>query len=145
MTKEKTGWDSIPSLEGLKVEWEYEAESPLGKRVRDRMAAKELHMLFGVKNIPMKVVSKNFDEKGYLIDISNGGGAILLGKSLVEGQLVKIGFFLGKQKIVERAVVRNIVPTKTGRYRTGIEFIELSEDSEVCIGSLISARGYTDY
>ncbi len=145
MTKEKTNWDSIPSLEGLKVDWEYEPENALGKRVRDRMAAKELHVLFGVKNIPIKVVSKKYDEKGYLLDISNGGGAILLNKGLAEGQLVKIGFFLGKQKIVERAVVRNIVLTKTGKYRTGIEFVELSEDSDVYIGSLISARGYTEY
>jgi len=145
MTKEKSGWDNIPSLDGLKVDWEYEPENALGKRARDRMTAKELHRLFGVKNIPIKVVAKKFDEKGYLLDISNGGGAILLAKSLAEGQLVKIGFFLGKQKIVERAVVRNIVPTKTGKYRTGIEFIELTEDSESYIGSLISARGYTDY
>jgi hypothetical protein len=145
MTKEKTDWDSIPSLEGLKVDWEYEPENALGKRARDRMSAKELHVLFSVKNIPIKVVSKKFDEKGYLVDISNAGGAILLDKSLVEGQLMKIGLYLGKQKIVERAVARNIVPTKTGKYRTGVEFVELSEDSEVYIGSLISARGYTDY
>jgi len=145
MTKEKADWDSIPSLEGLKVDWEYEPENALGKRERDRMPAKELHVLFGVKNIPIKVVSKKFDEKGYLVDISNAGGAILLDKSLAEGQLMKIGFYLGKQKIVERAVTRNIVPTKTGKYRTGIEFVELSEDSGGYIGSLISARGYTDY
>ncbi len=145
MTKEKTKWDSIPSLEGLKVDWEYEPENALGKRERDRMSAKELHLLFSVKNIPIKVVSKKFDEKGYLIDISNGGGAILLNKGLAEGQLVKIGLYLGKKKIVERAVVRNIVPTKTGKYRTGIEFVELSEDSESYIGGLISARGYTEY
>ena len=42
MTKEKQGWDNIPSLEGLSVDWEYEPENAMGKRAKDRMVAKDL-------------------------------------------------------------------------------------------------------
>ena len=139
MAKEKTGWDQIPSLEGLEVDWKYEPENPLGKRAWLRIADNELHAILEVKNIPVKVASKNFEETGYLLDIAQGGVAVLLKTKLVIGQLLKIGFFLGKQKVISRAIIRNITSLE-GRFRTGIEFVELDKESESYIAGIISSK-----
>jgi hypothetical protein len=94
-----------------------------------------------VKSIPVKVVSKNFDEKGYLVDIAQSGLAVLLGTQLAENQQVKIGFFLGKQKILSRAIIRNIRDDK-GKFRTGMEFVDLNKEYESFIVGLISSKSY---
>ena len=141
MTKEKTGWDKIPSLQGLEVDWKYEPENPLGKRAWLRIADNELHSILGVKNIPVKVVSKNFDETGYLLDVAQGGLAVLLKTKLAVGQLLRVGFFLGKQKIVSRAIIRNAGPLED-RFRSGIEFVELDKESQSYIAGIISSKVY---
>jgi len=139
MAKEKTGWDEIPSLQGLEVDWKYEPENPLGKRAWLRIADNELHAILGVKSIPVKVVSKNFEETGYLLDIAQGGVAVFLKTKLAVGQLLKIGFFLGKQKVISRAIIRNITSLE-GRFRTGIEFVELDKESQSYIAGIISSK-----
>ncbi len=139
MAKEKTGWDEIPSLQGLEVDWKYEPENPLGKRAWLRIADNELYAILGVKSIPVKVVSKNFEETGYLLDIAQGGVAVFLKTKLVVGQLLKIGFFLGKQKVISRAIIRNITSLE-GRFRTGIEFVELDKEVESYIAGIISSK-----
>ncbi len=139
MTKEKTGWDKIPSLQGLEVDWAFEPENPLGKRTWLRIADNELHTILGVNNIPVKVASKNFEETGYLLDIAQGGFAALLKTKLSEGQLLKVGFFLGKQKVLSRAIVRN-VGSLEGRFRAGIEFVELDKDCQSFIAGVISSK-----
>ena len=139
MAKEKTGWDEIPSLQGLEVDWKYELENPLGKRAWLRIADNELYAILGVKSIPVKVVSKNFEETGYLLDIAQGGVAVFLKTKLVVGQLLKIGFFLGKQKVISRAIIRNITSLE-GRFRTGIEFVELDKEVESYIAGIISSK-----
>lgn len=139
MAKEKSGWDQIPSLKGLEVDWKYEPENPLGKRAWLRIADNELHVVLGVKNIPVKVVSKGFEETGFLLDIAQGGFAALLKTKLAEEQLLKIGFFLGKQKVVSRAIVRNIASLE-GRFRTGIEFIELDNECISYIAGIIASK-----
>ena len=141
MGKDKTKWDDIPSLQGLKVDWEYEPENPLGKRVWMRMADHDLLAILGVKRIPIKVVSKNIDETGYLLDLAQGGLAVLLNTQLAVGQAVKLGFFLGKHKVISKAVIRN-VRNLEGKHRTGIEFVELAKESETFITGLISAKVY---
>lgn len=141
MTKEKTKWDEIPSLQGLEVDWEYKPENPLGKRAWVRMADNDLLSILGVKRIPIKVVSKNFDETGLLLDLAQGGLAVLLNTKLAVGQAVKLGFFLGKHKVVSRAVIRNI-RNQEGGQRTGIEFVELDKESEIYITGIISAKVY---
>lgn len=141
MTEKKTNWDDIPSLEGLEVDWEFEPENPLGKRAWVRIVNQELFQLLGVKKIPVRVISKNSDDKGYLIDLSQSGIAVLLENNLPENRQVKVGFFLGEQKIVSRAVVRN-VREEMGRFRTGMEFVELANSSETFIKSLISSQVY---
>ncbi len=139
MAKEKSGWDQIPSLEGLEVDWQYEPENPLGKRAWLRIVNNELHAILGVKNIPVKVASKNFEETGYLLDIAQGGFAALLKTKLAEGQLLKVGFFLGKQKVISRAIVRNAMSLE-GRFRAGIEFVELDKELQGYIAGIISSK-----
>jgi hypothetical protein len=139
MASEKTGWDQIPSLNGLEVDWQYEPENPLGKRSWLRIANTELHAILGVKNIPVKMVLKNFEETGYLLDIAQGGFAALLKAKLAEGQLLKAGFFLGKQKVISRAVIRN-VSSLEGRFKVGVEFVELDEEAKRYITGIISSK-----
>ena len=141
MTKEKVNWDDIPSLDGLEVDWQFEPENPLGKRAWFRIANIELFKLLGVKNIAIKVVSKNFDGKGTLVDLAQSGLAILLDTKLAESELLKVGLFLGKQKILSRAVVRN-VRDEGGRHRTGIEFVRLNKEYESFIAGLIASINY---
>ena len=141
MTQEKIKWDDIPSIEGLEVDWQFEPENPLGKRAGVRVVKSDLYALLEVKNIPIKVVAKNFDEKGYVVDLAQSGLAVLLYSPLAESQKVKVGFFLGQQKIVSRAVVRN-VRAEQGGYRIGIEFVDLNQEYASFIVGLISSKGY---
>jgi hypothetical protein len=139
MAKGKTGWDKIPSLQGLEVDWQYEPDNPLGKRAWLRIADKELHGILGVKSIPVKVASTGFEETGYLLNIAQGGLAVLMKTMLAEGQLLKVGLFLGKQKIVTRAIVRNTREVE-GRFSAGIEFVELDKDSAMYIAGVVSSK-----
>jgi len=141
MAEEKTSWDNIPSLDDLEVDWSFEPENPLGKRGGIRVEKRDLFSLLGIKNIPLKVVSKDFDEKGSLVDLDQYGLAVLLDTKLALEQIVKIGFFLGKQKIISRAVVRN-VSSSEGKYRTGIQFIDLQEEYETAIVAIVTSKNY---
>lgn len=141
MAKEKVNWDDIPSLEGLEVDWQFEPENPLGKRAWVRIETRDLHPLLDVKGIPVKVVSNNFDGKGLLVDLAQGGLAVVLDTRLAESQQVKVGLFLGRQKVVTRAVVRN-VRDEDGRYRTGMEFVDLKKEYASFIVGLISSKNY---
>jgi hypothetical protein len=143
MAEKKSSWDDIPSLDGLGVDWEYEAENPLGKRAWARIADNDLYSLLAVKSIPVKVVSTNFEKTGHLLDISKNGLAVLLSSQLTEAQPVKIGFFLGKQKVISRALVRNISAVE-GKFRVGMEFVDLEKNSEAYIIGLGSAKGFKD-
>ena len=141
MTKEKVNWDDIPSLDGLEVDWQFEPENPLGKRAWLRIANVELFQSLEVKNIAVKVVAKNFDGKGALVDLAQSGLGILLDTKLAESEQVKVGLFLGKQKILSRAVVRN-VRGEGGRHRTGIQFVGLNKEYESFIAGLIASTSY---
>lgn len=141
MEKKKSGWEDIPSLDGLEVDWEYEPENPLGKRAWARMANMELFDLLAVKSIPVKVVSTNFDKTGQLLDVSQRGLAVLLPARLPVEQPVKVGFFLGSQKVISRALVRNSSEVE-GKYRTGMEFVGLEKSLEDYIAGLNAAKGF---
>ncbi len=141
MERKKSSWDDIPSLDGLEVDWEYEPENPLGRRAWARMANKDLFFLFSVKGIPVKVVSKNYDKTGHLLDISRKGLAVLLPARLHREQPVKIGLFLGNKKVTSRALVRNTSEVE-GKYRTGLEFVDLEKNLEDYIVGLSAAKGF---
>ncbi len=137
----KANWDEIPSLENLKIDWDYEPENPLGKRSTVRLSKKNLFRLLGEEFIPVKIASKNIDGKGHLIDISAHGIAILLENEMKVGTLVRVGFYLGKRKIISRAIIRNISKL-AGNYRTGIEFIKLDEELALYINTLNASAIY---
>ncbi|MFW2365232.1 MAG: PilZ domain-containing protein [Desulforhopalus sp.] len=141
MTNSKDDWKEIPSIEGLGVDWDYEPENPLGKRDMVRVASKDLRTILGVKKIPVKVVSKSSEGKGYLVDIATNGIAVLLNTRFDEGQLVKLGLFLGKQKVLSRAIVRSVME-QNGGLRTGMEFVDLEEEYKRHIDGLISSKVY---
>lgn len=139
MTKEKSAWDQIPSLEGLEVDWQYTPENPLGKRSWLRMADKELLEVLGVKRIPVKIVSKNFEETGVLLDVSQGGCSVVLKERLSEGQTLRLGFILGKEKVISKAVVKNVA-RRAGGFRIGIAFVELDKAMQDYIAGLMSSK-----
>lgn len=141
MEMKKLIWEDIPSLDGLEVDWEYEPENPLGQRTLARMANKDLFFLFAVKSISVKVMARSYDKTGYLLDISKKGLAVLLPARLDREQPVKVGFFLGDKKVVSRAIVRNISEVE-GKYRTGMEFVDLEKNLETYIIGLSAAKGF---
>ncbi len=141
MAKEKTGWDDIPSLQGLEVDWQYETEDPLGKRAWQRIVDKDLYALLGVNSIPIKLVAKSFEEIGPLLDLAQGGVSVLLKTKLAEGQLFMVGFILGNQKVISKGKIIDVISLQD-KYRVGVEFVELDEDLRRYIGGIISSRVY---
>ena len=124
MSEKKASWDDIPSLDDLKVDWEFEPENPLGKRAHERMIATELHSVLEVKNIPVKVVANDFEGKGYLADLTPAGLAVKLDSRLEKEKPLMVGFFLGQQKIVSKVKVKNVQETD-GKYKIGMVLITI--------------------
>lgn len=142
MTEKKVRWDDIPSIAGIEVDWNYKPESILGKRAWARMTERDLLPLFDMQSMPVQVAAKNFDGLGALVDIGQSGIAVLLDTELALSEQVKIGFFLGKQKVVSRAVIRN-VGDGTGRHRTGMEFMDFKQEYASFIAGLVSTKSYS--
>lgn len=141
MGKEKSAWDQIPSLEGLEVDWQYEPENPLGKRAWLRLVDRELLGILGVKRIPLKIAAKNFEETGVLLDVGEGGCCALLKNPLAVGQPVKLGFILGKEKVISKATVKN-VSDLPGGFRIGVAFVDLDEAMRRQIAELMSSKAF---
>lgn len=135
-------WDDIPSLENLEVDWDFEPENALGKRLWARFGPADLRASLDSESIPVKVVGRQFSKIGKLIDISKGGLAVLLDSSPGKGQPVRLNLLLGRQRVVSTAIIRNITPLK-GRQRVGMEFIDLAEEVSSYIAGLISSKIYT--
>ena len=143
MSEKKASWDDIPSLEDLKVDWEFEPENPLGKRAHARMKDTELYSVLDVKSIPVKVVAKDFEGKGYLVNLTAAGLAVNLESRLDKEKPLMVGFFLGQQKIVSKVRVKNVLEAG-GKYKTGMVFENLSEEYADFITG-ISAAKISDY
>jgi len=136
MGQDTPSWEDVPSLEGLEVDWDFKPENPLGKRVYARLTAKELYPLLRTKNVPVKLVTQKSQTKAFLVDVSQGGVALRAkATNLKESQLVKLGFFLGNQKVISKGRIKNIRKKKDW-FVFGIEFIELSEDNYKYIAHL---------
>jgi len=129
MTEKKASWDDIPSLEDIKVDWGFEPENPQGKRAHTRMKDKALFSVLDVENIPVKVIAKNYEGKGYLADLTPAGLAVTLNTRFEEEVPLKVGFFLGQQKIVSKVTVKNVQEID-GKFKTGMVFETL--DKEYC-------------
>ncbi len=146
----KKSWDDIPPLEGLEVEWDFEPENPLGRRVCERMSGDALASLFKSKKKPVNVVSEipvhiatmNGQFPGTIFDISEGGLAIDSSSQLAENQMVKVGFFLGQKKIVSKAVVRWVTQIGTV-HRSGMMFVDLSQENFAFIAGIYASKKIT--
>lgn len=138
---EKVSWHVIPSLENLEVDWEYTPENPLGKRAWTRLSNHDLYRLLDADYIPVKIAARTFNDKGYLLDISANGLAVLVDRALKVGVLLNVGFFLGRHKVTAKAVVRNSNCFENN-YRVGIEFVALQEEHAAFIIGINSSKFY---
>lgn len=138
---EKKSWDDIPSIEGLEVDWQYEPESTLGKRAWPRMNERDLLALFDAQSLPVQVAAKNFDGLGTLVDVGQSGMAVLLDTRLALSEPVKIAFLLGRQKVVSRAVIKNVGNGHNG-HRIGMEFMDFKPEYQSYIAGLVSTKSY---
>ena len=121
MSEKKKDWDEIPSLEGLQMDWDYSGNDSLGNRRFERLTFGDVTEIFEVKAVPVRVATQGFTTDGTMSDISGGGVAVILKKSVEAGQEAKIGFFLGRRKIVSRVVARQRTEIRNG-FRIGFEF-----------------------
>ncbi len=139
VTDKKKSWNDIPSLDGLKVDREYKAETPLGKRKCERMTAGDMASILEVGTIRAKVVTGKHTVDGLLSDICADGMALILKNHLSVNQYVKIGFFLGKQKIISKAIVKQSVPVQNN-YKVGFQFEDINEADSKYIHSLYASK-----
>jgi hypothetical protein len=139
MADKKTSWDDIPSLDGFKVDWDYEPDNPLGKRAHERMKETELLPVLGVGAIPVKVATNDLEEKGVLADLTPAGMAVSLSSRLNKDKPIMVGFILGKQKIVSKAIVKNVQEID-GKYKTGLMFKDLNKEYADFIQGLFASK-----
>lgn len=142
-------WDDIPSIEDLKIDWDYEPDDQFGKRSEKRLTEKQLLRLIDQDSVPVrilpvvpvKIMSHKAHDKGYLIDISSDGLAVLFEIEMKVETMVKVGFFLGKHKIISKGIIKN-VSVLAGYYRLGVKFVDLNEETVSFIKSLNSSAAY---
>lgn len=134
-------WDKIPSIPNLTVDWDYEPETSLGKRLWKRLVQKDLKNLLGTESTPVKMITADAEIKGRLVDISQKGLGVLMEDSLPLGKAGKVGFRLGKETIVSQAVTKNSRRLPVN-HRVGLEFVGLSGKMEEYIAHLVSADSY---
>jgi len=135
----KNRWDDIPSLEGIGVDWEYKPVTTLGKRRFVRLDSEEIHVLFEMKDIFVKVSTVKETYTCHLLDINKGGLSLILPVLLEVNQPIKVGFLLGRMKILSKALVKHT--SKIGeRYLTGIQFVDIDEKSAEYINGLHASK-----
>ena len=139
MSEKKKDWDEIPSLEGLQMDWDYSGNDSLGNRRFERLTYGDVTEIFEVKAVPVRVATPEFTIDGTLSDISGGGVAVILKKSIEAGRQAKIGFFLGRRKIISRVVVRQSAEIQNG-FRIGFEFKDIPEEDSTYINGLYATK-----
>jgi len=137
--KSKISWNDIPSLVGVGVDWGFKPESLLGKRSFIRLVDEDIFGLFEVKDIIVKIATAKNNYTGHLLDISTGGLSLSVPALLETNLPVKVGFFLGNVKIISKALVKR-ASKKGTRYITGIQFIDLDEESAEYINGLHASK-----
>lgn len=138
-TKKQVSWDDIPSLEGLGVDWEYNPSARLDKRAFVRMDMEGVSQLVEVRTIEVRLATVNKNHVGTLVDVSAGGIAMTLPVQLEIDQPVKVGFFLGRTKIISRGLVRH-AQKKGELFQAGIQFVDLASDLVEYISGLYAAK-----
>ena len=124
---------------GVGVDWEFKPESLLGKRSFIRLIDEDIFGLFEVKDIIVKIATAKNNYTGHLLDISTGGLSLNVPALLETNLPVKVGFFLGNVKIISKALVKR-ASKKGTRYITGIQFIDLDEESAEYINGLHASK-----
>jgi hypothetical protein len=137
--EKKVSWDAIPSLEGLEVDWEYNAGENKDKRACVRLNLKDMGAMFASSEITAKVATVHEVHSGLLVDISPEGAAVILPVSLEGGQPVKFGVALGSMRVIAKAQVRHVQPVGAG-YKIGIRVVELEEQTRDFLGSLYASK-----
>jgi len=137
MDNEKKSWDDIPALDlqDLQVEWDYRAEISNDKRRSQRLSDQELVKVFGVPCIPVKIATISSLNRGILQDISETGVAVRLQEALQVNERVKMGFFLGEEKILCKGIVRHVSEGSLG-HTCGIKLVNVDEATKTRIHSV---------
>ena len=138
MSKKKVSWDDIPSIEGLEVDWDFEPESPLGKRAYCRLTTKDLYPLFRQRDFPVSISTGNLGNTSLLMDISEGGMSIRSDTKFLEEQEVFVSFSLGNVDIIANGIIR-MVREVQDCYFVGIEFTGLQKKIRDFIKGLYSS------
>lgn len=139
MSEKKKDWDEIPSLEGLQMDWDYSGNDSLGNRRYERLTFGDVTEIFEVKAVPVRVATQEFTVDGTMSDISGGGLAVILKKPVEAGQKAKVGFFLGRRKIISGVVARQSDKIQHG-YRIGFEFKGIAEEDSTYINGLYATK-----
>ena len=139
MSENKKDWDDIPSLEGLQMDWDYSGNDQLGKRKFERLTSGDVSEIFELKAVPVRVATNEITMDGTLSDISGGGIAVIFKKSIEAGTKAKIGFFLGRRKIISRVVVRQVAELNDG-FRIGFQFQDIADEDSTYINGLYSTK-----
>jgi len=137
--EKKVDWDSIPSLEGLEVDWDYGKKSDKDKRAFVRLNLDDIGQLFEASEIKVKVGTVQQVHDGVLLDVSSGGAAVKLSTPLEIQQPIKIGFVLSHKSIVTKGQVRHIQRLESG-YKIGMQFIDLDPAIQEFIGGLYASK-----
>lgn len=137
--EKKNGWDAIPSLEGLGVDWDYKPETMTDRRTFRRMGSGDIARLFDMDSILIKLATAQQTYDGHLVDLSDGGVGLRLPVLLRENETVKVGLLLGTKKIVTKGLVKHA--GKTGKSCTaGIKFIDIAKDNVEFISGLYASK-----
>jgi hypothetical protein len=139
MHEKKRSWGSIPSLDGLSMDWEYKSEAASNKRTSVRMNMNSLAKLFEVREIQVKVLVEELTYSGRLLDLSAGGLSLSLPISLASNLPIKLGFFLGQMKVISKAEVRHVRESE-GRFITGVRFVDLEPKTAEFIRDLYASE-----
>lgn len=126
-------------MEGLAVDWEYVPESARDQRAHPRLDMTVMARLIDGQQIVVKVATSRQTYEGRLVDISEGGLALILPVALAPNLPVKVGLVLGRARILSRARVRHVKP-EPGGVVTGLQFVDLPHESSLFIGELYAAK-----
>jgi len=133
-------WDDIPSMEGVDVDWGFKLETPHGKREFVRITKERIPRLFEVSTILIKVATVKQTYNGTLLNISAGGLAMSLPVPLEVDLPLKVGFYLGPEKIISKAIVKYTHKIEEP-YTTGVEFVDFDSEHVGYINGLYATLG----
>ncbi len=144
MSQTKKSWDDIPTLKGVEVDWKFEPENSLGKRSHTRMNINEVLSLLGIKKIPIKIATTQGQLSGSMNDLSSGGLGLTSDIQLILNQPVKVGFVLGKMRIICKAIVK-WDRALDDSFRIGVMFVNLKHEDAEYINGLYGAQKIKRY